>query len=137
MQFFPPQKGPYTISSGFLFCSHSAKIRHKKKKKKKKKICGEENHKNTIMAVLGALPTQIFFFFVLFLYYCFCFNLGVPDAAVLRVAAAMAQASLIDLLIAQALSSFSSSSSSSSSSVCVYWNLGLLLLSNLEDSFFL
>jgi len=56
---------------------------------------------------------------------------------VLRVAAAMAQASLIDLLIAQALSSFSSSSSSSSSSVCVYWNLGLLLLSNLEDSFFL
>ncbi len=83
------------------------------------------------MAILGALPTQNLFFWVLFLYYCFCFNLGVPDAAVLRVAAAMAQASLIDLLIAQALSS----SSSSSSSVCVYWNLGLLLLSNLEDSF--
>jgi hypothetical protein len=33
------------------------------------------------------------------------FYLGILDAAVLRVAAAMAKASLIDLLIAQALSS--------------------------------
>jgi len=100
-------------------------------------LWGRKPQKYYYGKILGALPTQNLFFWVLFLYYCFCFNLGVPDAAVLRVAAAMAQASLIDLLIAQALSSFSSSSSSSSSSVCVYWNLGLLLLSNLEDSFFL
>jgi hypothetical protein len=31
MQFFPAKKGPCTISSGFFFCCHSAKIRHQKK----------------------------------------------------------------------------------------------------------
>jgi hypothetical protein len=78
------------------------------------------------MAILGRCRLKIIFFAFSMLN--FLFYLGILDAAVLRVAAAMAKASLIDLLIAQALSSSSSSSSAGVADSFLLLNLILLLL---------